>query len=62
MVVLGEPSLPFEHLDGYSLLVVNGGGEDLGLLGGDGGVSANQVGHHSSSGLNTEGQWGHVQQ
>lgn len=33
-------------------LVVGGGGEDLGLLGGDGGVAADQLGHDAAQRLN----------
>merc|ERR1719397_1077475 len=35
VVVLGHWPLALEHLDGDGVLVVGGGGEDLGLLGGD---------------------------
>ena len=38
VVVLGHGPLSLEHLDGDSVLVVGGSGEDLKLLGGDDGV------------------------
>jgi len=54
VVLLGHLSLSFEDLDEYTWLVVSIGGESLGLLGGDGGVSVNEVGHDSSCSLNSE--------
>ena len=38
VVILGHGPLSLEHLDGDSVLVVGGSGEDLRLLGGDDGV------------------------
>ena len=43
-------------------LVVCRCGEDLGLLGGDGGVATNQLSHHAAQGLDAQRQRGHVQQ
>ena len=56
VVVLGHGSLALEHLDGDGVLVVGGGGEDLRLLGGDYGVTGDQLGHDAADGLNTEGE------
>ena len=46
----------FKHLDGDSGLVVCRCGEDLGLLGGDDGVTRDQLGHDTTDGLDTHGQ------
>jgi hypothetical protein len=62
VVVLGHGSLTFEDLDQDSGLVVSVGGEGLLLLGGDGGISADQDSHDTSSGFNTLGQGGDIQQ
>jgi hypothetical protein len=62
VVILGHGSFTFEDLDQDSGLVISVGGEDLLLLGGDGGVSADQDSHDTSSGFNTEGQGGNVEQ
>ena len=43
-------------------LVVGGGGEDLALLGGDGGVALDELGEHAAHGLDAQGQGGDVQQ
>ena len=61
VVVLGHSSLTFEDLDEDTWLVVGIGGEDLGLLGGDGSISTDQSGHDTTSGLNTEGEGSNVQ-
>jgi hypothetical protein len=53
VVVLGHGSFSFEYLDSDSGLVVDGSREDLGLLGGDNRVSANELGHDTTSGLDT---------
>merc|ERR1719336_2436036 len=41
-------------------LTVSSGGEDLGLLGGNGGVPVDQLGEHPAQGLNTQGEGSHV--
>lgn len=43
-------------------LVVSGGAEDLGLLGGDGGVAVDEAGEDAAQGLNAQRQRRHVQQ
>ena len=50
------------YLDGDSLLVVGGGGEDLGFFGGDDGVTGDQFSHHTSDGLDSESQGAHIEQ
>lgn len=62
VVVLGHGSFTFEDLDEDTGLVVGVGGEGLGLLGGDGGVSLDQGCHDATSGLNTEGEWGNIEE
>ena len=61
MVVLGHGALTFEHLDHDSRLVVLVRGEGLGLLGWDNTVTGDQLGHDSTNGFNTKGQWGNVE-
>ncbi|GKT56964.1 NAD-specific glutamate dehydrogenase [Colletotrichum tofieldiae] len=56
VVVLGALALTLVDLDEDTGLVVGEGGEDLGLLGGDGGVAGDELGHHATSGLDTEGE------
>lgn len=53
MVVLGHGPLALEHLDEHRGLVVLVGGESLRLLGGDDGVAADDLRHHSANGLDT---------
>jgi len=61
-VVLGELPLALEHVHFHLRLVVGGGGENLALLGGDGGVAVNDLGHDAAHGLHAQGQGGDVQQ
>ncbi len=62
MVILSHGSLSFIDLDGDGVLVVCGGGEDLGLLGWNNSVARDKLGHHTSDGLNTHGQWVDIQE
>ena len=62
MVVLGHGPLALVHLDGDGRLVVAVGGEGLSLLGGNGGVSLDEGGHHAAGRLNAEGEGRHVEQ
>ena len=43
-------------------LAIGRGGEDLRLLGGDGGIALNDLGHDATEGLNTQGQRSNIQQ
>jgi len=61
VVVLGHLSLSLEDLDEHTWLVVGVGGEDLRLLGWDGGLSWDQHSHHSSSGFDTLGESGNIE-
>ena len=78
VVVLGHWSFTFEdlkaekdktrflarkcYLDGDSLLVIGGGGEDLLFLGWDDRVSWDNLGHDTTDGLDTEGQWADIKE
>ena len=56
VVVLGHGTLTLVDLDEDDGLVIGGGGEDLALAGRDGGVAGDELGHDTTSGLNTESQ------
>ncbi|GBE60908.1 NAD-specific glutamate dehydrogenase [Babesia ovata] len=62
VVVLGHGTLTLEDLNEHTFLVVLVGGEDLGLLGGDGSVPLDEHGHDTTSGLKTEGQGSDIEQ
>jgi hypothetical protein len=62
VVVLGALALTLVDLDKHTGLVVREGREDLGLLGGNGGVAGNELGHHATGSLDTERQRGNVEQ
>mmetsp|Transcript_6588 Transcript_6588/g.17841 ORF Transcript_6588/g.17841 Transcript_6588/m.17841 type:complete len:707 (-) Transcript_6588:24-2144(-) len=62
VVVLGPGALALEHLDEHTGLVVGVGGEDLLLLGGDGGVAGDEHGHHAADSLETHGEGGDVEE
>jgi hypothetical protein len=53
LVVRDELTLSLEDLDLDSGLAVSSGGEDLGLLGGDGGVTGDELGHDTAESFNT---------
>merc|ERR1719259_1622402 len=61
MVGLGHWPLTLKHLNGDSVLVVLSSGESLGLLGGDDGVTGDQLGHHTSNSFNSKGEGVHIQ-
>jgi hypothetical protein len=61
VVVLGALTLTLVDLDKNTRLVVGESGEDLGLLGGDGGVAGDELGHHTTSGLDTERERGDIE-
>jgi hypothetical protein len=54
VVILGASTFTFEDLNQDTGLVIGVGGEDLGLLGGDSGVTLDKSSHDTTSGLNTE--------
>ena len=55
-------TLALQHVDLHGGLVVGGGGEDLALLYGDGGVALDEAGAHAAHSLDAQGQGGDVQQ
>ena len=62
LIVPGHFSLALVNLHLDLSLTVSGSGEHLGLLGGDGSVSVDQLGENAAEGLNSQGQGGHVEQ
>lgn len=62
IVVLGALALTLVDLDQDAGLVVGESGEDLRLLCGNSGVAGNELGHHTTSSLDTERQWRDVEQ
>jgi hypothetical protein len=62
VVVLGHGSFTLEYLNPDGGLVVDSGREDLGLFGRDDRVSADKLGHDTTSGLDTESQGADIDQ
>ncbi|KAF7456319.1 NAD-specific glutamate dehydrogenase [Cryptosporidium felis] len=62
VIVLGHGPFSLINLDEHGRLIVLVGAEHLALLGGNYGVPGNELGHHTSNGLNTQGQGSDVQQ
>jgi len=62
LVVPHKLTLTLVNLDLDSSLEISGGGEDLGLLGRNGGVTVDQTGEHTTQGLNTEGQGSDIEE
>jgi len=62
LVVTDELTLTLVDLDLDSALEVSSSGEDLGLLGGDGGVAVDQAGEDTAEGLDTEGKRSDIEQ
>ena len=61
LVVLSHLTLALENVDLNGSLIIGCGGEDLALLGRDGGVTLDELGAHAAEGLDTEGQRGYIQ-
>ncbi len=61
-VVLRHGPLALKDVDLDRGLAVRGGGEDLGLLGGDRGVPLDQAREHPAQGLDPQREGGHVEQ
>src|SRR5699024_6871549 len=55
-------ALTLEDLNLYGRLVIFRSGEGFRLLGWNGGVALNQLGHHATLGFNTKRQWGDIQE
>merc|ERR1719401_2287495 len=62
VVVLGHRPLALKDLNVHGRLVVLVGGEDLGLLGRDHRVAADELGHHTTHRLDAQRQRGHIEQ
>jgi len=62
LVVADKLTLTLVDLDLDSALEVSSGGEDLGLLGGDSGVTVDQTGEDTTEGLDTEGERSNIEQ
>mmetsp|Transcript_12007 Transcript_12007/g.34694 ORF Transcript_12007/g.34694 Transcript_12007/m.34694 type:complete len:726 (-) Transcript_12007:29-2206(-) len=62
VAVPGHGALTLVDLNEHTRLVVRVGGEGLGLLGGDRGVALDEGGHDAASGLQAEGERGHVEE
>ena len=62
LVVVGHGTLALQYVDLHLGLVVGSGAEDLALLGGDGGVGVDELGHHAAQRLDTQRQRSHIEQ
>ena len=62
LVVAGKLTLALQDVDLNAGLVISRSGEDLALLGGDGGVAVNDLGADAAQGLNAQAQRGNVEQ
>lgn len=61
LVILGELTLSLEHGDTDFGLVIRSSGENLGLLGWDGGVSVNQTSKDTTHSFDTEGKRSNIE-
>ena len=61
-VVAGKLTLALQDVDLNAGLVISRSGEDLALLGGDGGVAVNNLGADAAQSLNAQAQRGNVEQ
>ena len=62
LVVAGKLTLALQDVDLNAGLVISRSGEDLALLGGDGGVAVNDLGADAAQSLNAQAQRGNVEQ
>ena len=62
LVVVGHGTLALQDVDFDLGLVVGSGAEDLALLGGDGGVGVDELGHHAAQRLDTQRKRSYVEQ
>ena len=62
LLYLSALPLTLKNLDQHTRLVVGERGENLGLLGWDGGVSGDELGHLPTGGLDTQGQWRNIEE
>ena len=59
-VILNETTLSFVNRETDSSLIILGGSESLGGSNGNSSVSGNEVGHHSTSSLYSDGEGSHI--
>ncbi len=62
LVIGRHRAFALQDMDFYLRLAIGGGGEDLALAGGDGGIALDQRGGHAAQGFDREGQRGDIQQ
>ena len=62
LVVAGHFPFALQHVNLHIGLTVHGGGVGLGLLGGDGGVATNHLGHHTTEGFHPKREGRDIQQ
>ena len=62
LVLSSHRTLALQHMDSHFCLIISGSRESLALLYRDGCVSINQLGHHTTKGLDTQGQRSNIQQ
>ena len=62
LVVAGKLTLALQDVDLNRGLVIRGSGEDLALVGGDGGVAVDDLGADAAQSLNAQAQRGDIQQ
>jgi len=62
LFVVGHLALALQDVHGDRRLVVGGGGENLALLAGDGGVLVDQLGHHRAEGFDPQGKRGDIEE
>ena len=60
VVILNKGAFAFEYSNGYGGLLVLIRGKCLGLLGGDNCASGDDLGHHTTNGLNTKSKWSNI--
>ena len=61
LIVLCKLALALKHMNFYAGLAVRRGGEDLALLGRNGGVAVDQAGEYAAHGLDAQRQRSYVQ-
>ena len=62
LVVVGHFPFALKDVDFHVGLSVHSSGESFRLLGRNGGVAGNDLGHNTTKGFDTQGQWSYVEQ
>ena len=62
LIIGSHFTLALQYMDLNGGLAIGRGGENLSLLGGDGGIALNDLGHDAAQGLHTQGQRSNIQQ